>query len=353
MPLAPLAPVDQKPQGGEAGAEAPTSFRDRKLHALQGEAEPTPGKPPEPSAESDEDGYPDEPTAGVVAEFEDDEDTAGEEDEVPRGESDDELDPGGEDDSVEGDEDEPTVKGLQQDLLTAQQALSRATANRKQIEEDFSTGIAENISMRHQLEDTMQSSTAQGEFWLGMANQQVSKFENLDWSQIPPEKMAAVRLQAQQAMANRGQIVQHFKNLAEKNSKDRELIKGREAEIAKNVLSRRIPGWGDALYGKLRDHSVQLGYSSDEFNDLTDWRVMELIHRDYERGEAISKVQSVKRKQKAQVPRNRNGRLPPRSAKGRYRGAREDAFANPGDKGSFREMKFRQMQGERKRGEGR
>jgi hypothetical protein len=199
----------------------------------------------------------------------------------------------------------------------------------------------------------MQSTTSQGEFWLGMANQQVAKFENLDWTQIPPEKMAAVRLQAQQAMANRNQVVQHFKNLTEQNGKAREQVKGREAEIAKNVLARRIPGWGDELYGKLRDHSVQLGYSSDDFNDLTDWRVMDLIHRDYERGLAIQKVTRVKRKQKARVPRNRNGRIQPRSAKGRYKGAREDAFANPGDKGSFREMKFRQMQGERKRGEGR
>lgn len=344
MSLVPLD-VSPKPQGEEG---APQSFRDRKLSQLHSEVEPVPGTPKEPIAESEEDGYPDEDLA--TAEFEDNEGDAEIEGEEAEIDSDAELE---ESEEAEEDERGETIETLRAEKLKVEQALSRVTENRKKIEQDFSDGIAANTRLKFDLEDTIEQQKAQGQVWLHMANQQVQKYENLNWSQVPPEKLGAYKQQATQAMNQRDQIMQVYSGLEEKSKQARELAKDREAEVSRNWLSTNIPNWGNELYSKLGEHATSLGYSAEDFQDITDFRIMNMIHKDFEKQQAVSKVQRVKTQQKARAPRNRNGRPQPKNAKGRFTSARKEAFSKPGDKESFREMKLRQMQAERGRGEGR
>ncbi len=348
MPLQPLqSDVTPQPSQGDAAADRPASFRERKMAQLHDEPQPEPGRR-ETRAESDDDpdeGYPDDS-------LQDDEGHASD------AESDDqgalaELTPEYEDDAA-SDDDTPDTElsfdELNDKYRSLQQEFSRVTAHRKKLEQDFSDGIADNISYRHQLEDLTTQAARRAEFFLGLANQQVAQLENIDWKQVPPERMAQAKQQYQRAVQQRDQLQLMFQQSSEEAKRSVETVKQREAEISRNVLSRRIPEWSDDHYGKLRDHAGSLGYSAAEFNEITDWRIIDLIHQNWQSKEAVETVQQVKRKRKARVPRNRNARPQPRNADGRYRQSRDDAFERPGDKQSFREMKMRQMERERKAG---
>lgn len=351
MSLAPLSEVSPTPTSGEEGAERATSFRERKLSALQSEVEPSPGRPNASAESVQEDGYPEEPLETGALDIED---TADVEDEAAELDPDAELGESEEVEDIDGEEVEETVESLKAEKLRLEQTITNITKNRKQIESDFRDSITGNIEFRHQLEDTVEQVQAQGAIWLALANQQVEKFERLDWTQIPPEKLATTRAAAQKAMQNREAIAQKFQAVMEQTKGARERAKNREAELSRDILSRRIPNWDDEHYATLLKHAVEHHhFTPEEVNDITDWRVIEMIHRDWERGQAVEKVQRVQRKQKARTPRGRSGRDQPRSAEGRFRSARDTAFANPGDKGSFREMKAQALARERKQGVGR
>ena len=346
MPLQPLADVTQQPDQGDAAAARQPTFRERKTEQLQGETQPQPGRR-EDLAESDdpEMGYPDESLDSLDDEGHDSDVESDEPGALT------ESTPDQDDDTADAEDDtELSYEDLQAKYKSAVQEISRVTANRKKIEQDFSDGIADNIKYRHQLEDLNAQAEQRAQFFLGLANQQVQTLENADWSQVPPEKMAAAKQRYQKAVHERDQLVQVFQATQRQAHEALEQVKKREAEIARNQLHTRIPQWNDEHYGRLREHAVTLGWSTDEYNDLTDWRIIELIHRNWEANQAVEKVQNVKRKRQARAPRNRNGRPQPRNADGRYRKSRDDAFERPGDKGSFREMKMRQMERERNAG---
>lgn len=349
MALAPLGEGDAAAaKGGDAAAEAPKSFRERKLSQLQSEEEPKPGKP-RSSAESAEDGYPDdEDPREDLLDDEDDADLDGDADDE---DLDDQEAEDEEADEDEDEEDELSADEWREKAENLQRELSRVTENRKKIEADFRNSTAENITFRHQLEDSVEQVTEQGKFWLNLAQSQVQQFENLDWSQVPPDKMAQVKAQAQQAMHRRDQILQRFQAMAQHAEQAREDSKRRQAELSRNVLSTRIEDWSNEKYAQIREHSAKFHFTPDEFNEITDWRIIELLHRDLEREKAVETVQRVKRKRKARVPHNKSQRRPDRSANGRFQSAKAAAHANPGDRSKFREMQRQKLA--RERGAGR
>jgi hypothetical protein len=362
MPLAPIKPeATQQPNIGDAGTQQaqPTSFRERKLAALSSESEPAPGRPEDLNAESAEDGYPDDdgqdlqPTGDAGDDYEDDEDTAGDPDDGEDGAlfEDEELSLDDESEEAEEDPAENTVEFWQDKAQNLERELSRVTANRKAIEQEFTDGIQGNITLRHSLEDLNNEAETRATFFLNMANHTVTQYENLDWNAVPPEQMAQTKAAYQRAVTQRDQVVQAFNQVKTAKEQDRETAKRREAEISRSVLSRRIPNWSNDHYVTLREHAKVVGYTPEEFNEMTDWRPILLIHQDWERQQATQKVRKLKREPKAaRSPRNRNARLPERNTKGRFKKARDEAFSRPGDKGSFHEMKRRQLENERKTG---
>lgn len=342
MALQPLGDVTQQPDTGDAEASRQPSFREQKLAELQAEPQPVPGRREHPAESEDpETGYPEDYPEDDGGHHSD-----GESEELGALEQ---LSPESEDEPT-ADETELSYDDLRDKYRSLEQEFSRVTANRKKIEQDFSDGITENIGFRHQLEDLTSQAKQRAEFFLGMANQAVQKWEKIDWQNVPPEKMANYKQRYQKAVSDRNQLLQVMQATQKQNEGARELVRRREAEIARNQLQRRIPEWSDEHYGTLREHAKGLGYSVGEYNDLTDWRVIDLIHRDWQSKQAVDKVQNVKRKNKARPPRNRNSRPQPRNADGRYQKARDEAFDRPGDKSSFREMKMREMERERRQG---
>ena len=346
MPLEPLpSDVTQQPDTGDAAADRPASFRDRKMAQLHDEPQPSSGRR-ETLAESDdpEAGYPDD-------EYQQDDEGHASDVESDAPGALEELSPEPDDDTADDDDNaELSYDDLMHKYKSLEKEHSRVTANRKQIEQDFSDGIAENITFRHQLEDLTQQAQQRAQFFLQAADQKVTQWENMDWGRVEPEKMASMKRGYQKAVADRDQLKQIFEATQTQSSQARELIKKREAEIARNVLQRRIPNWSDEHYGVLREHAATIGWSFEEYNELTDWRIIDLIHNDWNAKQAVGKVRNVKQKRQARAPRNRNARQQPRNADGRYRKSRDEAFSNPGDKGSFRDMKMRQMERERREG---
>ena len=334
MSLAPLE-VSPKPEGGEEGA----SFKERALQRLQSEQEPEPGQPQD-LAESAEDVEPelDESNLdeGYDAAADDDEET--ESDEVLDDES-----------EVEDDEsEEETVEGLKAEKLRLEQKISQITENRKKIESDLTDSISENITFKHKLDDSVNAVQASAGVFLTLANQKVERFNNMDWSKVPADKVNDYRAAAQKAVNERDQLFQTIKQVMDNANGQRETAKKREAEISRDILKRRIPNWGDEVYSQIAKHAVEKHhFSAEEFGNLTDWRVVELLHKSMENEQAVEKVQKIERKRKAKAPRNRHGRPAPRNAKGRANQSRENAHANPGDRSATRQFFMDKLAAER------
>jgi hypothetical protein len=325
-------------------AEPTVDFREQTLQRLQQESEPqrpladavdesevVEGDGPYPSDPSDDE------TVDLEAETLDSE--VEETDETETSDHDDE----GADDDVDVD--------WRKRFEDAQAELKRQTANRREIEEGFRTRTEALAKAAHEIEDRMQGVEQASQFYASIAENGVKQFDSINWQELQsrPEEYQAMRARFQSAMQYRDQMASALGAVQKTHEEQREQLMQRQAEVSRDILKSTIPDWGNELYATLRDHAVnELNYTADEVNDITDWRFMKMLHRDYERAKAKDTVTRVKRKKQASPDGTRNKPQPRhRNARGQFQTARQHAFENPGDKGSFREAMARKLQAER------
>ena len=347
MSLAPL--TDTGAQSDTPAAEQETTLRQRMVERLQGEADPEPGKPEDLSEQSAEDGNPDDDSQG----FEDDQD-AGDADEeqadLEEGALADDEEPA---DDSELEEVEAADHDWEKRYTDLEKKFREVTANRKAIEGEMTETIESNIRARHELEDLTAQVQTHADYYLGLANQAVNQWENFDWSSLEPEQKAAAKQQYAAAERYRDQLLSDLQVTAEQVKQAQNQVKQREAEIAKRILKASIPQWGDEHYAKLRDKAANLGYTPEEFNEVTDHRFIQLIHRAWEQDQAAESVQNVQRKRKAKRPGNQNARQPERNERGRFKQQAERHRENPGNREHTREFFRQKLAAERKERGGR
>lgn len=334
-------------QANPAGEPSqPGTFAERKRAQLEAErarkrpaepaAKPQPRKParPEPDAA--------EPTEAVELTDEDVEET--ESDVLDASQSDEsEADP---DAPGEDAEDEPD------EVANLRERLQKAEERAKSMERDYRIKTHKIAAARREVEQHSETLKAVAGFYANIANQGLQPFQNLDWQslQANPAEFQKRQRQYQKAVQWRDQMMGAASQLEENVYSMIEASKNKQAEISKEILKGSIEGWSNELYSSLREHaSTELSFTPEEFDDITDWRVIDLIHRSHlasKAPRAIVKGARTKGKPPTAAQREKTQRV--RDAKGKFQDAKAAFHDRPGDRGAARNFFQRKLEAERK-----
>jgi hypothetical protein len=342
--------VERAPQGS---GQPQQSFADRARERLQAErAHEAPRQRPEAgrgeegerntgpdtgipaSLESavDNDGYPTDD--GAIADGEQDDDP---EDHTlaPEGYEDDDPD------------DEPAVD-WEKRYKDTQRMLSEVTERRREREAEQAEIVESALAMRHQLEDTLQEAQQFAQVYMHGFDSQIANLERAFSSgMIEPDKLPQARQQHQMLVQQREQLRHQVEQMQSMESEAKKRARQREAEISRAKLSRAIPNWNQETYRKIGAYAQERGYTSSEFAQITDHRVIELLHDSMQLRSAGRAVDKVRTRTKSRAP-NRTAREQPRSADGRYKQAQQEFHERPNERGAFAKMKLADLQRQRR-----
>lgn len=228
-----------------------------------------------------------------------------------------------------------------------QSDYTRLAQERAQEREESAKSIEQNIRLRHALEEKSADVEKHGQFLLSLLNQNVAQYEHLDWDSMPVEQKAQKRREYEMALNSSRQMQNAMTQITAQNQQYAQEAKQREAEVSKEVLRRTIPNWGNEHLMTLRDHAVQnVGFTAEEFDQITDHRLVRLIHDNWDAKQALAKVQEVKRQGKKRAPK-RGAKPQERNAQGRFNNAKRNFREG---KGSFQDMTAQRLKNERSGG---
>lgn len=198
------------------------------------------------------------------------------------------------------------------------------------------------------------------EFNAQVANHRVNVFETqIDWGTLRTQNPDLARQydQAyQQARQERELLKQRHDEIVKSLTEQRETAKRQEAQFARDVLMSRPEfidregGFNVGYFGQMRQYAVEeRGWHAEDFDDLTDHRVLSLLADAYQVAKAPKEVRRLTKKRKSPpTARQREKRtaLPPRNSQGRFQSERQ-AFLETGDRSHFRAATLARLQSER------
>lgn len=349
MPEAVNAP---RVPAGEQGA----SFRERTMQRLQSESgseeqqeqHPLRGQGPAQGHPSPDDGSAEDVTQDEG--FLDDEDEGyaeydGDDDDLDAAALDDEA-PGDDPEADLGDdEDDSPFKKRYEDLRAE---FNRYLEQHQGFEREHAESMSQHLELRFELEDKLQEAVDRAGFLYNTMSGNAQRFRNINWSQVPPDKVQEVQAQAQAALQMEQQAAQAFQQVQQQSEETRRLVKQREAAIAKTRLRRTIPGWSNETYAELREFAVNSGMAPQAFNELTNPVIIEWAYAAKQLADAGRKgSQKRTTKRKAKVPTSRQAvQRQPRNDRGQF--ARKQTV--PNQRGSFADKHQHRLRMERRGG---
>jgi hypothetical protein len=135
-------------------------------------------------------------------------------------------------------------------------------------------------------------------------NDAIAQFEKADWPQIRannPTLYDQLWFQYQQTKEQRDRAaVTLQQKIAERNSTAQRETAAR-LEQARSVIAREIPGWSPELAGKLNEFATAQGFTADELRQVSDPRVIKLLHAAYQGHQATQKAAAVTKVQRAEA----------------------------------------------------
>lgn len=239
---------------------------------------------------------------------------------------------------------DPTVQEWRDKAEAAEEA-------RGQMERDYRHKTALIAQKRRALDDNLGDVEAQAQFFANFADQGVQRFEGVNWQelQVNPEEYQRTRAQFQQAVSYQQQMNATLEQVKSRAAEMREEARNADAELSREILPTVIPDWSNDKYRKLCDYAAErFSLPPEVMQDRTEHWIFELLNESMAMREAPGKVVGERRRQTNSAPTGRNQAQPQmRNARGQYQTARDNAFDNPGDKVSFREMQRRKLVAER------
>lgn len=215
-------------------------------------------------------------------------------------------------------------------------------STREDMAKEHAQSMTEHARLRYELEDTIKDAVQRADFLKKTMGGNADQYRNINWAQVPPDKVQEVQQQAQQAFALEQQAANAYEQYMTYATDALENNRRREAEIAKIRLKRTVPNWGNEVYGQIREFAVSQGMDEKAFNEITDPVLIEWAYNAMQAKQAGSKVQTTTRR-KAQPPRGRNARRQPRDERGQF--ASKQTI--PNQKGSFAEKHAHRLRAER------
>ena len=248
------------------------------------------------------------------------------------------------------DDDEPPLELKYQRLEKSYKDLQRQFTKDRQEREGYNQQLSEQMvtmtKAQHELEDTLTNSRQMAEFLASEAKGNADKFRNLNWSQVPPEKVQEVQAAMSQAFAREQQVTQALNQIAQQQQQQYEQKMTRQAELAAKTLQMKIPNWGQETYSAIRDHAAEMGLSAEMFNVVTEPAVLEMFYHSMMYKGAGKKAKTVA-KTKSQKPASANTAKQGRNAKGQFMNAKKAFEESPNTRGAFAQMKAAQLAAER------
>jgi hypothetical protein len=260
----------------------------------------------------------------------------------------DDIEPDEETDEETDDEVPMDVKyqRLEKQYKDLQRQFTKDRMQREEYESQLSDNMVSVTKTQHELEDSLTGARQMAELlreqWAGNANQ----FRNIDWSQVPPDKVQQVQQMAQNAMHQEQMANQRLAQLHEQQTLAFQQKMTRQAELASRALQVKIPEWGSETYSSIRGHAESMGLSQEMFNMITEPSVIEMFYHSMLYKGAGKKAKTVA-KRKSQKPASANQARQGRNAKGQFMNAKKAFEESPNTRGAFAQMKAAQLAAER------
>lgn len=124
----------------------------------------------------------------------------------------------------------------------------------------------------------------------------LEQYSKVDWdalSETDPIEAQKHFMKYQQLGATRAAAVQKLQEAEQKKAFDAQQSRAKQLEDANAVLSRDIKGWSPEVATKLHAFAIQdLGFTPQEMGQVTDPRIVKLLHQAYV-GASLSKKQEA------------------------------------------------------------
>lgn len=216
--------------------------------------------------------------------------------------------------------------------------------SRGDMDQEQAAAMAQHLELRFEMEDRLNEAVLRAEYMANTMSGNAQQYQNINWAQVPPDKVQEVQAQAQQAFVLQQQSQQAYEQIKGQKDQQLEQVKQREAAIAKVRLKRTIPNWGNEVYAELREFSAGRGMSAAEFSDITNPVVIEALHAYKQMSDGPSTVQGLQTKRKAQTPRGKAVRRQARDDRGKFASKQVE----PNQRGSFADRHKHRLAAERK-----
>ena len=235
---------------------------------------------------------------------------------------------------------------LEKQYKDLQRQFTKDRMQREEYESQLSNNMVAVTKTQHELEDSLTGARQMAELlreqWAGNANQ----FRNIDWSQVPPDKVQQVQAAAQNAFQQEQIANQRLHAINEQQNQAFQQKMTRQAELASRALQVKIPEWGSETYSAIRGHAESMGLSPEMFNMVTEPSVIEMFYHSMLYKGAGKKAKTVA-KRKSQKPASANQARQGRNAKGQFMNAKKNFEDSPNTRGAFAQMKAAQLAAER------
>tara|TARA_B100000073_G_scaffold334961_1_gene328056 strand:+ start:4422 stop:5417 length:996 start_codon:yes stop_codon:yes gene_type:complete len=213
---------------------------------------------------------------------------------------------------------------------------------RQKMQTDYTQKTQELANKNRQLRDDIQLNEGISQSYLSAAEQQVQFWAGTDWNHLQrtmdPRQYQLEVQKYQKAINDRDQMQRFHNDIVERHKAQQTKVREHEIEVSSDILATTIPNWGQDTYQSVAQFSIdKLGWTEQEFMDITDHKVMSALHYRWSTENANSRVQNIKRESSQQPPASgRNKAQQGRSSDGKFRSARQEMIDNPNVRGSAR-----------------
>ena len=250
---------------------------------------------------------------------------------------------------------DPDVEGGdgETELFVLRQRAEEAESKNLLMQQDYTKKTQEIGSTRRELTESLDQSKRIAKVYAERANTQLQRYDNVNWqqlqSQMSPQNYQSEVAKYQQIVQMRDHAVSEHQAIAKYADEQVELRKTEESEHSRDILRHAIPNWGNELYADLRTYADTWDFSAAEVDQITDHRIIRLLHNAYKMTQTGKKIQNIQQNGTSRTPGGPN-KPARRDRDGRYATrAKQDHENNPGNRELTRNHFRERLRAERKR----
>ena len=140
-------------------------------------------------------------------------------------------------------------------------------------------GVAE---QRKALEAQSEQAEATVNALLSAAGADLSRFENVNWEQAAvdnPDQYKAAKAAFEQAQSTYNLIKSQAEQYQAQQQQQIDAAQKQAAADSLTVLKTNIPNWNNDLYYKIGEYAHGIGVTAEEFNQISDHRMITVLHK--------------------------------------------------------------------------